>query len=98
MIDNRLLDAERRVTQKLFSGALAHLAQFLDTGCHRSVYLARMVLDQLMQSSTDANLRREAGLLIDVLENKADAYSTHAAHRATPPRAVSCLSERRAAA
>lgn len=61
--------------QLLFSGALAHLAHYLDSGCERSAYLARLVLEQLAESSGDRNLGREIDLLIEALENRADLAS-----------------------
>lgn len=80
--------------QLLFSGALAHLAHYLDSGCERSAYLARLVLEQLAESSGDRNLGREIDLLIEALENRADFAS------ATPaiPSRRSCDDQRRIAA
>ena len=51
--------------QLLLSGALAHLSQYLNTGCYRSAYLARMVLEQVAETTNDEDLRQEAARLID---------------------------------
>ncbi|MFT3847421.1 MAG: hypothetical protein QM739_01720 [Propionivibrio sp.] len=81
--------------QLLFSGALAHLAHYLDSGCERSAYLARMVLEQLAQSSDDRHLGREIGLLIEVLETRADLASVAPATTSARP---ACGSQQRIAA
>lgn len=57
--------------QLLLSGALAHLSQYLNTGCYRSAYLARMVLEQVAETTNDEDLRQEASRLIDAIESKA---------------------------
>lgn len=57
--------------QLLLSGALAHLSQYLNTGCYRSAYLARMVLEQVAETTNDEDLRQEAARLIDAIESKA---------------------------
>ena len=59
--------------QLLLSGALAHLSQYLNTGCYRSAYLARMVLEQVAETTNDEDLRQEAARLIDAIESKAGA-------------------------
>lgn len=100
MTGNRMQDSNHQVLQLLFSGALAHLTHYLGTGCYRSAYLARMVLEQLVESSTDGNLTHEAGQLIEVLQNKADNLPEHAAHPSMTPvqRSSHCVHERRVAA
>ncbi len=97
MTGNRVQDSNPQVLQLLFSGALAHLAQYLDTGCYRSAYLARMVLEQLVQCSADGNLCREAAQLIEVLESKGDNLPGYPAHSPTipPQRSAYCAHERR---
>ena len=76
--------------QRLLSGALAHLAHYLNTGCYRSAYLARMVLEQVAETTDDEDLNREAARLIDAIDNKAGDHGRIAAHRA--PRAAARLS------
>lgn len=85
MNGKRMPDSSPRVLQLLFSGALAHLAQYLATGCDRSAYLARLVLEQLAETSDDENLNREAGVLIDVLESKAQESSKRTGYPPTDP-------------
>lgn len=58
--------------QRLYGGVLVHLAHYLDNGCHRSAYLARMVLEQLAQSNNDHDLGREIDLLMEILESRID--------------------------
>lgn len=66
--------------QLLLSGALAHLSQYLNTGCYRSAYLARMVLEQVAETTNDEDLRQEASRLIDAIESKAGNQGRIAAH------------------
>ena len=66
--------------QLLLSGALAHLSQYLTTGCYRSAYLARMVLEQVAETTNDEDLRQEASRLIDAIESKAGNQGRIAAH------------------
>ncbi len=66
--------------QLLLSGALARLTQYLNTGCYRSAYLARMVLEQVAETTNDEDLRQEASRLIDAIESKAGNQGRIAAH------------------
>ena len=66
--------------QLLLSGALAHLTQYLNTGCYRSAYLARMVLEQVAETTNDEDLKQEASRMIDAIESKAGNQGRIAAH------------------
>lgn len=54
---------------RMVAGALAHLAQHMETGCPRSAYLAAMLLGRVAaDAEADPHLRAHAGQLVDILE------------------------------
>lgn len=76
-----MTDYPRQVApvQLLLSGALAHITQYLNTGCYRSAYLARMVLEQVAETTDDQDLSQEVARLIDAIESKAGEHGRIAA-------------------
>lgn len=70
--DERAQLSETQVIQRLISGAIAHLTQYLDDGCYRSAYLATMLLERLADVSSDRVLSQQARLLVEMLERKAN--------------------------
>lgn len=53
----------------LLAGALAHLAQHMETGCPRAAYLAAMLLERIaVDPNAEPYLRAHARELIDILE------------------------------
>lgn len=85
MPKNMTLDSSRNSLNSLFGGALAHIACYMETGCYRSAYLAKLVLEQIARADGCGDLRHEAAQLIDVLESKA-GLPAEIPHR--PPRFV----------
>jgi hypothetical protein len=54
---------------RMVAGALAHLAQHMETGCPRAAYLAAMLLERVAADpEADAHLREHARELVDILE------------------------------
>lgn len=53
----------------LLAGALAHLAQHMETGCPRAAYLAAMLLERIgADPKAEPHLRAHARQLVDILE------------------------------
>lgn len=53
---------------RMVAGALAHLAQYMATGCPRSAHLAALLLDKIASDAeADEHLRRHARQLMDIL-------------------------------
>jgi hypothetical protein len=75
------------------TGALAHLAQHMESGCQRSALLAAILLRQAATDpDADSDLREHAGRLIDILERKtgpAPMHSNGTTVHAAPDRARS---------
>lgn len=54
---------------RMVAGALAHLAQHMETGCPRAAYLAAMLLERVAADpEADAHLREHARELVDILD------------------------------
>lgn len=54
---------------RMVAGALAHLAQHMETGCPRAAHLAAMLLARIAaDAEADAHLRAHARELVDILE------------------------------
>lgn len=54
---------------RMVAGALAHLAQHMETGCPRSAYLAALLLGRVAADpEADPHLRAHACQLVDILE------------------------------
>lgn len=54
---------------RMLAGALAHLAQHMESACPRAAYLAAMLLEQVAADPrSDAHLRRHALQLVEILE------------------------------
>ena len=59
----------RQTAVRILAGALAHLAQHMESGCPRSAYLAAMLLEQIaLDPSSDSHLRQHARQLVEILE------------------------------
>lgn len=57
---------------RMVAGALAHLAQHMETGCPRAGHLAAMLLDKVANDpEADAHLRAHARDLAEILEHDA---------------------------
>lgn len=53
----------------LLAGALAHLAQHMETACPRAAYLAAMLLEKIaVDPNAEPHLRAHARELVDILE------------------------------
>lgn len=53
----------------LLAGALAHLAQHMETACPRAAYLAAMLLERIaVDPNAEPHLRAHARELVDILE------------------------------
>lgn len=54
---------------RMLAGALAHLAQHMESGCPRAAHLAAMLLEQIAaDAKTDTHLRQHALQLVEILE------------------------------
>jgi hypothetical protein len=61
--------AHEQPPARIVAGALAHLAQHMESGCPRAAYLAAMLLDKVANDSeTDDHLRRHARELVEILD------------------------------
>jgi hypothetical protein len=100
-MDDLNTDAEQSPV-KVLAGALAHLATHMENGCHRSAYLAVMLLEQIAADPmADAHLRQHAWQLIDILErahthSPARAFDHEQASASRPPRPFAAKDEKSA--
>lgn len=77
----------RQTAVRILAGALAHLAQHMESGCPRSAYLAAMLLEQIaLDPSTDSHLRQHARQLIEILERCPNQSATTDRAPGQPPR------------
>lgn len=54
---------------RMLAGALAHLAQHMESACPRAAYLAAMLLEQVAADPrSDTHLRQHALQLVEILE------------------------------
>ena len=54
---------------RMLAGALAHLAQHMNTGCPRAAHFAANLLDQVaVDPKVDPHLRRHAYEMVEILE------------------------------
>lgn len=82
------------------AGALAHLAQHMESGCQRSALLAAILLKQAAADpDADRELCEHAGRLVDVLEQKTgpaltrdNGLATHVVPDRARPVVGKCLS------
>lgn len=71
----------------ILAGALAHLAQHMESGCPRSAYLATMLLEQIaLDPSADTYLRQHARQLVEILERGPSQSATNDRVPGQPPR------------
>ena len=57
-------------SSRIMSGALAYLAQHMESACPRSAYLAALLLNRIADDTgNDAHLRHHAKLLADLIES-----------------------------
>lgn len=89
--DSNLSPAEQPPA-RMVAGALAHLAQHIETGCMRSAYLAAMLLEKVANDpEADAHLRRHARELVEILDRE-DKPTTLVAETLTADTSVAHLS------
>ena len=68
----------RQAPVRILAGALAHLAQHMESGCPRSAYLAAMLLEQIaVDPSADTHLRQHARQLVEILEHGPNQSATN---------------------
>ncbi len=61
-----------QLPDRMLAGALAHLAQHMESGCRRAAYLAAMLLEQIASDPrTSKHLKQHTLQLIDILERDA---------------------------
>ena len=57
-------------SSRIMSGALAYLAQHMESACPRSAYLAALLLNRIADDTdNDAHLRHHAKLLAELIES-----------------------------
>lgn len=62
-------DIQEQAPARMVAGALAHLAQHMETGCPRAAYLAAMLLEKVANDEeADDHLRRHARELVEILD------------------------------
>lgn len=78
---------QEQAPARMLAGALAHLAQHMESGCPRAAYLATMLLEQIADDAkTDAHLRQHALQLVEILEREPrHAPASDAAAASQPP-------------
>ena len=68
----------RQAPACILAGALAHLAQHMESGCPRSAYLAAMLLEQIaVDPGADTHLRQHARQLVEILERSPGQSATN---------------------
>lgn len=77
------MNDHKQAPARMLAGALAHLAQHMESGCQRAAWLAAMLLEQVAADpNADTHLRQHALQLVDILErDPAHAPASDAAPR-----------------
>lgn len=86
-----------QLPDQMLAGALAHLAQHMESGCRRAAYRAVMLLEQIASDPrTSDHLRQHTWQLIDILEQAPfeSAFSNVPAGIHCIPRKSSCIARK----
>ena len=66
---NHQITKHEQAPDRMLAGALAHLAQHMESGCRRAAYHAAMLLEKIASDPrTSDHLRQHTWQLIDILE------------------------------
>ena len=96
---NNPLTIHEQPPDRMLAGALAHLAQHMESGCRRAAYLSAMLLEQIVSNPTTSDhLRQHTRQLIDILERDPieSAFSNVPAGIHVPPGKSSCIAHKNA--